>query len=227
MRCHGRHLYGWPCFIITITWLTFPLPAIAAPSNLLKLATRNGTTQNSTQPSCPAPAIADYFIFLAGNFFSHAATIINRPGAPDGEKKLLLFFTLLFPGVGIVRAYDVFIRFVSLRGIIAGSKVLLTCCETCYSDKSDEEKEEAKSKKALHDAARAGALAVITRSKKWQPRFSELAKTRDCKLIPKSEYKSPKLSIPRFINLGKCRPIRAATGQTELYPMKYICQGLG
>lgn len=209
----NRPLRGWSWFIIT-AWLIFFPTTIAAPRKLSTLTTGNSTTtQNSTQAPCPAPNTADYIVFFAGNFFSHAGTIINRPGVSGAERLILVVFALLSPGTGITRAYDVFIRFISERSIKAGLMALLTCWGTCGPDKNDAE--DTKRRKALQNAAHAGALVVITRSDKWQPRYSELASARNSKLLPTAKSNSAKSQILRFVNRPNLFINQPATGTTD------------
>jgi hypothetical protein len=104
-------------FIVVIL-LAFLHTLSAAPTYTLTLTVPNSTTQHGNPHLfCLPPSSIDYIIFFSSNFFSHAATVINRPGASTGEKGLLIALAVLFPGVGILRAYDVFVRFISRTSI--------------------------------------------------------------------------------------------------------------
>jgi hypothetical protein len=171
-------------FIVVIL-LAFLHTLSAAPTYTLTLTVPNGTTQHGNPHLfCLPSSSIDYIIFFSSNFFSHAATVINRPGASKGEKGLLIALAVLFPGVGILRAYDVFVRFISRRSIKRAWSILLRpiyCSKTKNSTSQQATSEnirlgnlgdlalDDKTTPDLHDAARAGALIAIVRSKSWKP----------------------------------------------------------
>jgi hypothetical protein len=164
----------------------------AAPTYTLTLTVPNGTTQHGNPHIfCLPPSTVDYIIFFSSNFFSHAATVINRPGASTAEKGLLIALAVLFPGIGILRAYDVFVRFISWRSIKSLWSILLhprSCSKMKNSTSQQDTSQNIAQEKlddaalayrttpVLHYAGRAGALIAIVRSKGWKPRRGELQK---------------------------------------------------
>ena len=94
--------------------------------------------------SCKNATWTDVLLFFGANYVSHAATLKTIPGESTLETGFGIILTLLLPASGIYKASLALWRLAIKNG---GSE--------------------------LRGAARAGALCMVIRSKKWRPRAGD------------------------------------------------------
>jgi hypothetical protein len=101
------------------------------------------TFSQNNHTYCVPSKWSDVAAFFLANYVTHAATVKSLPGEPTVSSLVIIFFTLLFPASGVMRALSA----------ISQSAVF-------YSD-------------PLTAATRAGALCMVIRTKTWKPQDGE------------------------------------------------------
>jgi hypothetical protein len=87
----------------------------------------------------------EILLFYALNYVSHAVTVKTLPGERISDLILDIWAALIYPYSGVNRGIEAIVR------------------HAAFGSKDD-----------LHVAARAGALCVVVRSKKWRPKDGQL-----------------------------------------------------
>ena len=115
--------------------------SILAKSLPLSSATISKRISDHGNPNliCLPTKWTDIVIFLLGNYIAHAATVKSNPGESTKSTVANVVGALLFPTSGVFRGVSA----IASLGIFA--------------------------KTPLQTAARAGALCMVVRTKKWRP----------------------------------------------------------
>jgi hypothetical protein len=129
----------------------------------------------------PATAL-NIIVFFLGNYFTHAGTVLARPGASAMEQFIVVVMALAFPGSGLIRACTVLYRFLFMKPLHKRLRQLFNRSRRGQTQMRDPQEE-------LRTAALAGALCTLVRTKNWRPELptsnGELGTIEGCVVVQK------------------------------------------
>lgn len=144
-------IYTLAITLLVYKALALPAPTITSPSS-------NATNHGDPNISCTPTSWTDVAYFFIGNYVAHAATVKSYPGEGGKSMILAILGALLLPTSGLVRGLNGILRHAKFRGVKGfkgGFKSLFATPD-------------------YQTAAAAGALIMLVRSSKWEPRSGDV-----------------------------------------------------
>ena len=114
-------------------------------TSMTSVSLSEGTTSSNLEVICTRTSWFTVAIFMLANYAAHATTIQFSPGEIFFSQAIATITSLLYPGAGVARGLNCIAR-----------GILVLCCRF----RKDTE---------LQQAAAAGALCMVVRTKDWTP----------------------------------------------------------
>ena len=145
-------------FIIAILFYITTVAALPAPQVVPR---SNVTNHGDPHLSCTPTKWSDIASFFLGNYVAHAATVKAYPGEGGTSTLLAMLGALLLPTSGLLRGLSSIMRLGTFYGRSFSLKGLWKAATSAPDYKT---------------AAASGALCMLVRTSKWQPRDGDVIK---------------------------------------------------